>query len=137
MEAGYIYLAMRKYAEARAVFEGVCVLAPKSAVPLVAIGNVYFAQCQYGHAIRSYRKALAIEPESAFAKAYLGESLLFEGNKEMAIDCLHSAIDTDVLGSSAPFAKSLLDLIAQGFDPCVLAKQQSANLGSPSQSMGL
>lgn len=125
MEAGYLYLAMRKYKEARDVFEGVSVVAPKSAIPVVAMGNVSFAQCQYGRAIRAYKRALEIEPDSAFAKAYLGEALLFEGKKDMAIASLQESIACDHLGSTIPFAKSLLELIEKGFDPYQLTKEQA------------
>lgn len=124
MEAGYIYMAMRKFSEARTLFEGVSILAPKSAVPVVAAGNVYFAMRQYGRAIRTYKKALEIESDSAFAKAYLGESLLFDGRKDMAVKYLNEAIAGDQLGSTSPFAKALLNLVDKGFDPHQLMKEQ-------------
>ena len=47
LEAGYIYLAMRKFTEAKNIFEGVSVLAPKHDIPIVAIANVYFAQTKF------------------------------------------------------------------------------------------
>lgn len=125
MEAGYIYLAMQKFAEAKATFEGVSVLAPKTAVPIVALGNVYFSQCQYARAIRTYKKALEVDSESAFAKAYLGESYLFDGHKDNAVKCLEDAIAMDKEGTTAPFARSLLDLIGKGFDPFQLTKEQA------------
>lgn len=122
MEAGYIYLAMRKYGEAKSVFEGVAVLAPKSEIPLVAVGNVYFSKRQYAQAIGYYKRALVLLPESAFAKAYLGESLLFSGQKETAMRLLGEAAKSDTDGSTGRFAQSLLALVHQGFDPYSLAK---------------
>ncbi len=120
LEAGYVYLAMRRYADARAVFEGVAVLAPTSDVPLVAMGNVYFSQCQYKRALSVYEKALHVNPRSAVARAYMGESLLFDGKKEAAVNYLEEAIALEGDGPTVPFARSLLDLIDRGFDPHAL-----------------
>ena len=47
LEAGYLYLAMHRNKEAKEVFEGVCVLAPESDVPLVALGNAFFIEKKY------------------------------------------------------------------------------------------
>ena len=70
MEAGYLYLAMQKYQEAKEVFEGANIMMPDSEVPLVSLGSVYFAQEKFDQAIRCYQKALKVNPESPFAKAY-------------------------------------------------------------------
>lgn len=117
MEAGYIYLGMKKFKEAKKVFEGVAVLTPKSEVPLVAIGAVYFGQLKYDQAIRMYRKALRMVPESPFAHAYLGESLFFKGEKQAAVKELNKAADLDPKGKSGDFAKTLLEAIHNGFEP--------------------
>lgn len=130
MEAGYIYLAMRKFSEAKAVFEGVAALAPKNAIPLVAAGNVHFSQAQYGRAIVFYKRALEVEPTSAYAKAYMGESLLFDGRKDRAILHLEAAIALDKDNAVLPFAKALLDLIHKGFDPYQLKKEQTKAMSS-------
>ena len=117
MEAGYLYLGMQRYKEAQEVFEGVVVLAPKSEVPLVALGNVFCVQGQFEKAIKTYQKALDVEPKSAFAKAYLGEALLFKGDEEKAKGTLQEASDLDPKGKSGDFARSLIDLIEKGFSP--------------------
>jgi tetratricopeptide (TPR) repeat protein len=117
LEAGYLYLGMQRFKEAKEVFEGVVILAPKSEVPLVALGNVHCVQGRFEEAIKTYEKALELEPKSAFAKAYMGEALFFRGEKEKAIAYLQEASNLDPKGKSGDFARSLLDLIKKGFMP--------------------
>ena len=117
MEAGYLYLGMQRYKEAQEVFEGITILAPKSEVPLVALGNIHCVQGQFDRAIKTYKKALDVEEKSAFAKAYLGEALLFKGEKDKAVTTLEEASQLDPKGKSGDFARSLIDLINKGFDP--------------------
>lgn len=117
MEAGYLYLGMQRFQEAKEVFEGVTVIAPKSEVPMVALGNVYCVQGKFDQAIKTYEKALEIESKSAFAKAYLGEALFFKGERDKANKTLEEASQLDPKGKSGEFARSLLDLIKKGFNP--------------------
>ena len=117
MEAGYVYLGMQKYKEARQVFEGAQALVPESEVPLVALGSVYFAEEKFDQAIRCYKKALKLNPDSAFAKSYYGESLFFKGKQNEAEKWLKEAVESDKDGNSAPFAQALLDAIADGYQP--------------------
>jgi tetratricopeptide (TPR) repeat protein len=119
LESGYLYLGMQRYKEAKEVFEGVVALAPKSEVPLVALGNVYCVQGKFDQAIKTYQEALQVEPNSAFATAYLGEALFFRGQKEKAVEMLEKASKMDPSGKSGEFARSLLDLIKKGFTPVV------------------
>lgn len=117
MEAGYLYLGMQRYKDAQEVFEGVVVLAPKSEVPLVALGNVFCVQGKFDQAIKTYKKALDVEPKSAFAKSYLGEAFLFKGLEKEAVTTLEEASQLDPQGKSGDFARSLIDLIKKGFSP--------------------
>ena len=117
LEAGYIYLAMYKFKEARHIFEGVSVLAPKHDVPQVAVGNVLFAQGKYLEAVRVIKQAIKDNPKSAFAFSHLGESLLFYGKKEEARKCLEKAASLEPIGKAGDFARSLVDLMDQGYDP--------------------
>ncbi len=117
MEGGYLYLRMGRFQEAREVFEGVSVLAPESDVPLVALGSVYFGQMKYDLAIKNYRKALGVKPDSAFARAYLGESLFFKGLKDEALTELQKAATLEPTGKSGDFARTLMDAIHKGFAP--------------------
>jgi tetratricopeptide (TPR) repeat protein len=126
MEAGYLYLGMLRYKDAQEVFEGVVALAPKSDVPLVALGNVFCVQAQFDKAIKTYQQALSIDPQSAFAQAYLGEALLFKGEKDGAVQALTKASQMDPQGKSGDFARSLVELIHKGFapDPQVLKNRK-------------
>lgn len=117
METGYLYLAMQRHKEAKEVFEGITVLAPKSEIPLVALGNVFCVEGRFDQAIKIYKEALAIEPQSAFAMSYLGEALFFKGDKEKAIEMLGQASKIDGKGKSGEFARALIDLINNGFVP--------------------
>lgn len=117
LESGYLYLAMQRFKEAREVFEGVCVLAPESDVPMVALGNVAFVETKFDEAIKIYKKALDLVPKSAFAKSYLGEALFFNNKKTEAKSILQEASKMDPHGKSGDFARSLLELVEKGFDP--------------------
>ncbi|MBN1282898.1 MAG: hypothetical protein JXA24_03910 [Proteobacteria bacterium] len=123
MEAGYVYLGMRRFKEARAVFEGLCVLAPDSDVPLVALGNVDFCENRVPHAIKSYEQALKLDPESVFAKVYLGEALIFAGKKDEGVSLLKEVGRAD-RGGAGQFANALLDALKQGFEPRAPAKRK-------------
>lgn len=125
MESGYLYLGMLRFQEAQEVFEGVCILAPKSEVPVVALGNVFCVQGQFDKAIKTYQQALKLAKDSAFALAYLGEALLFKGEEEESKVKLTQASELDPKGPSGDFARSLLDLIKKGFapDPKVIQEQ--------------
>jgi tetratricopeptide (TPR) repeat protein len=119
LEAGYIYLAMKKFTEAKQIFEGICELAPKHEVPLVGVANVFFAQGKYLEAIRILKKTITSNPESAFAHAHLGEAQLFYGKRKDAQSNLTKASELDPGddGKSGEFARSLLGLIDLGYDP--------------------
>lgn len=117
MEAGYVYLGMQRYKEAKEVFEGAAVLIPNSEVPLVALGSVFFAQRKFDQAIRFYKKALKINPESPFAHSYYGETLFFRGKKQEALESLKEAVRLDPEGKSGEFALALLAAIKNGFIP--------------------
>lgn len=117
LEAGYMYLAMKKFKEAKKIFEGVSVLAPKHEVPMVGIANVYFSQTKFLESIRTLKKALKFNPNSAFVHSHLGESQLFYGKKDEALMSLKKAADLDPKGSSGDFARSLMTLVRDGYDP--------------------
>lgn len=123
LEAGYIYLAMGKFSEAKQTFEGIIALAPNHEVPRVALANVLFAQKKYLPAIRSLREAIEINPQSAFAYSHLGEALLFYGKKEEALEALAESDRIEPTGKAGDFARSLSKLIAMGYDPVKLKKE--------------
>ncbi|HPQ81299.1 MAG TPA: tetratricopeptide repeat protein [bacterium] len=113
MEAGYVYLGMRRFKEARELFEGLEALAPDSEVPLVALGNVDFCTGKLSKAIRRYEQALKLDSKSAFAKVYLGEALFFAGREDEAKDLLRDVSRSDK-GGAGDFAKALMEAIRKG-----------------------
>lgn len=120
MEAGYILLGMRRFKEAGEVMEGISAMAPESDIPLVAMGTVAFCQGKFRTAIKEYEKALKLNPESLFAKAYRGEALFFLGQTDAAKKQLAEVIAVDASDKAAIFAKALLDAIEKGFTPGML-----------------
>lgn len=132
LEAGYIYLAMKKFKEARTLFEGICEIAPKHDVPAVAVANVYFAQGKYIEAIRTIKNTIKDNPNSAFAWAHLGEAQLFNGKRDEALESLKKSSDLEPAtdGKAGTFARSLIDLIKMGYDPVELRKASKKVLAS-------
>lgn len=124
LEAGYIYLAMKKFKEARTLFEGICELTPKHEVPQVAVANVYFALGKYVEAIRTIKNTIKDNPNSAFAYSHLGEAQLFYGKRDEALESLKKAADLEPTadGKAGSFARSLIDLMKMGYDPVALRK---------------
>ncbi len=123
LEAGYIYLAMGKFSEAKQIFEGIITLAPKHEVPQVALANVLFAQKKYLQAIRILKEALELNPQSAFAHAHLGEALLFYGKRDQALQSLNRASQIEPTGKAGDFARSLSQLVSMGYDPVRLREE--------------
>jgi tetratricopeptide (TPR) repeat protein len=110
MEAGFLYRDLQKHQEARDVFKGVRALAPKSEVPEVALGTVAFQQGNFEAAEKHYRRALELNPRSAWAYAHLGELVLFQADKDQARTYLKTALDLDPRGDYGKLARALLDL---------------------------
>lgn len=129
MEAGYVYLGMRKFKEAREIFEGLVVIEPESDVPLIAVGNVDFCENKIDKAVKRYEQALKLDPESVFAKVYLGEALLFQGKKEEGVRLLGEVQKLDK-GGAGEFAAALLDAVKAGFEP---KPQQKKDKGGRTQ----
>ena len=125
LEAGYIYLAMGKYSEAKQIFEGVIGLAPKHEVPQVALANVLFAQRKYLPTIRILKEAIRLNPKSAFAHAHLGEAFLFYGKRDEATQELKTASTLEPRGKAGEFARSLSKLMDGGYDPTKYAKKSA------------
>ena len=115
MEAGYVYLGMQRFREARDVFEGVISLAPESEIPYIAAGSVDFCQGKFTNAIRRYKKALKLIPDSVYAMAYMGEAVFFMGKKAEAVKILNDVSARDPDGKAGDFARALLSAINEGF----------------------
>ena len=117
MEAGYIYMGMRRFREAKQVFEGVAALAPDNEVPVIALGSVAFCKGDIKGAVAAYHQALKVDPTSLFAQVYLGEALLFSGKKDEGLALLKEVHKRDRKGPAGEFAAALIDAVKGGFDP--------------------
>jgi tetratricopeptide (TPR) repeat protein len=114
LEAGYLYMEMGKPKEAEEVFAGVAALLPHSEIPLVALGNLEFSQGHFQRALKHHQEALKVKPGSALAQAHVGEALLWLKKGDDGVTALKKAIELDGDGSSAAFARALLDAWEQG-----------------------
>lgn len=136
MEAGYILLGMRRFKEAGEIMEGISALAPENDIPLVALGTVSFCQGKFRTAIKDYEKALKINPDSLFAKAYRGEALFFLGQADAAKKQLAEVVAAYPNDKAAVFAKALLDAIDKGFTPGMLTGVDEVKASGAAQKKG-
>lgn len=113
LEAGVIYRDARNFAAARDIFTGVKALLPKQEVPEILLGTVAFEEGNFQEAEEHYRRALELNPRSAFAYAHLGEACLFRKNKEAARGHLKTAQTLDPLGEFGKMARRLLEMSDQ------------------------
>jgi tetratricopeptide (TPR) repeat protein len=109
LEGGYLLMELGKWKEAQEVFSGVTALIPHSDVPHMALGNLFFAQGKFAQALKNHREALAVRPDSALARAHVGETLLFMKKYEEARAELEKTLAQEPEGPTAAFARSLLE----------------------------
>jgi tetratricopeptide (TPR) repeat protein len=114
LEAGYLSMEMGRPKDAEEIFAGVAALLPHSEVPLVALGNLEFAQGRYQRALKHHQDALKLKPTSALAQAHVGECLLWLKKTDEGLKALKKAVEMEPGGMPATFAKALLDAHAAG-----------------------
>lgn len=114
LEAGYFYMELGRPKEAEEVFTGVSALLPQSDVPRIALGNLHFAQGRFQRALKFHQEALKLRPESATAKAHIGEALLFLKKEKEGLAAVQEALQMDPDGPSAAFAQALLAAYEDG-----------------------
>jgi tetratricopeptide (TPR) repeat protein len=110
MEAGFVYRDARKFQEARDVFRAVRALLPSSEVAEVALGTVCFEEADFAGAVKHYKTAIELNPNSGYAHAHLGEALLFRMDKEQARVHLSKALELEPRGEIRRLASSLIEL---------------------------
>jgi len=111
MEAGYIYLNMGRFQEAREIFEGVIEMRPDSDVPRVALGNVYHAQGKFLDAGKVHRETLKDMPNSARAHAGLAECLIFQKKTDEALKELKKVMELEPDSDVSEYARTLIEAI--------------------------
>lgn len=114
LEAGYLLMELGKWKEAQDVFAGVSALVPHSDIPHIALGNLFFAQGKFQQALKSHKDALAAQPQSALARAHMGESLMFLKRYDEGKAELEKVLEQDPEGMAAAFARSLLEALDTG-----------------------
>src|SRR6188768_1279072 len=77
LEAGYLLMELSKHQEAEEVFSGVAALVPRSEVPHMAMGHLYFSMGRFGPSLKSHQRAIELNPDSAAAHAATAETLFF------------------------------------------------------------
>lgn len=113
VEAGIIYRDAKNFQAARDVFTGVRTLFPQHDLPEILLGTVEFQEGHFEAAETHYRKALELNPRSAFAYAHLGEACLFRKDKEAARTHLTTALALDPLGEFGKMARRLMEMAGQ------------------------
>ena len=110
LEAGIIYREAKNFQAARDVFTGVRNLVPRHELPEILLGTVDFQEGNFDGAEVHYRKALELNPRSAYAYAHLGEAFLFRKDKDTARTHLKTAISLDPLGEFGKLARRLMEM---------------------------
>jgi len=114
MEAGYLFLELGAPKKAMDIFQGVAALVPSNEIPLIALGHLAFAQGKFEQALKYNEDALARNPDSALAQAHKGESLMFLGRHQEAMDILNAVLENSAAGVTQGFVKALIDAFNDG-----------------------
>lgn len=109
LEAGYLWMDMGRYDNAKDVFTGAAALMPKSEVPQLALGTLEFVQGKHDKALQAFRAAQRLNPKSALPRAHCGEALFFLGKDKEAEKELKAALDLEPAGDGARLAEALLE----------------------------
>jgi len=116
-EAGSIYRDAGLLREAREIFLRIQALIPRNDVPEILLGTIKARERQSDQAILHYKKALTLNPTSAFAYGQMAESEILRRDYAAARDCCRQAIDLDPAGETGRFARNLLQVIDELPDP--------------------
>lgn len=108
LEAGYLWMDLGKFDNARDVLSGAAVLMPKSEVPQIALGTLEFNQGNHDKALQVFRRAQQLAPKASLPRAHCGETLLFMGKVNEAMKELKSALDLEPGSDGAKFAEALI-----------------------------
>ena len=90
--SGQIELAKGNHNDAVTAFNKAQEFMPNSALPLLGLGNTYFAGQKYLEALKHYQKALQFDPKLAVAYKKLGDTQRLLGREKEAIAAYKSAI---------------------------------------------
>jgi Flp pilus assembly protein TadD len=117
LEAGYLWMDLGKFDNARELLTGAATLMPKSEVPQIALGTLEFNQGHHEKALQVFRRAQQLAPRAALPRAHCGETLLFMGKVNEAMKELKAALDLEPGSDGAAFAQALIDAKEAGALP--------------------
>ena len=117
LEAGYLWMDLGKFDNARDVLNGAALLMPKSEVPQLALGTLEFVQGHKDKALQAYRAAQRLAPKSSLPRAHCGEMLLLSGKVNEAMKELNAAVDLEPEGDGAKLAQALIEAKEAGALP--------------------
>lgn len=109
LETGFALCQAGRLAEAEDVFRGVAEMLPSSAVPQVALGQVFLQRGLYREAQLACEEALRRQPESSYALVHRAEALLFQQRREEAELELNDVLTRDPSSPHSRTARALLD----------------------------
>lgn len=109
LEAGYLYLEMKKFDESQAVFQGASALLPHSELPHIGLGNLWFSRGEHRKALAEHRAAAKKAPKSALPHAHAAEVLFFLGNAKEAVAECQTALKLEPKSPGADLANALLE----------------------------
>jgi len=113
-EIGILGLVRSYFVHAEAIFEGYKAVVPKSERARIGLGLLALARANYAKAIEVFRdELLEMNPESDFAKAYLGIAYKSSGKPQEAKICFESVIESNRDESLVILAKEALNKIKE------------------------
>jgi len=94
-DLGMVYSELGDVAKARQSLAEALLIDAEDSGSLVALANLEIRQKDYVTAEKYARKAVAVEPQNAWAKNCLGAVLFYTDHYDQALGVLHDAIKTD------------------------------------------
>lgn len=117
LEAGYLWMDLGKFDNARELLAGAAQLMPKSEVPQMALGTLEFNQGNHEKALQVFRRAQQLAPRASLPRAHCGETLLFLGKVNEAMKELKAALELEPGSDGASFAQALIEAKESGALP--------------------
>jgi tetratricopeptide (TPR) repeat protein len=115
LEIGYLLANLKKYVEAKSVFQAILAMNPSKEAAMIGLGNIALQNREFEAAEASYRAAVAAHPMSAAGHAFLGELLLGTFRHDEGMAALRKAQEIDRSGCAGKFARQLMRLADAGF----------------------
>lgn len=133
LEVGFLAAGMGRVDDAEAIFGCLRELRPDSEFPVIGLALAYLNTGRFDDAIhRLQREALAIQPESFTALAYLGLALQLAGRREESASVLQRVARDSTDPEAKSLAEALLNPDASGAGSATIPHFQSQ---TPSQTV--